>query len=150
MSERKHWTERPGTVIDHRFAEKIYGTVHGKKREIGLMSQPQDLFQCGGEFNSFVYWKERLVSIPLDVWEQIEGKVQRWELIDHDAEVCWVTDMDVAKREGKVYDAGIGRRFGVPLDHFRKEGKGNDPMALSLRPRNMTKEPEEDKGLTLF
>lgn len=119
--ERKAIKERAGTALDHRFTVPIYSSSTGTRKQHGTVDNSQHLYQCGGELGNFVFWKKRAVTLAADVWRQIEPAVNRLEFIDHDKNVCYWIDADIARAEGYLYNAGIGDRWGIPLELFNKE-----------------------------
>lgn len=115
--DKKPGLQRAGTVIDHRWAHSIMGT--GKRRtQQGLYDESQRLYQTGGDLDKFVFWKLKLVSISYEAWVQVVNKVDWIEIIDHARNECWRLPMGRGRKHAVMYDAGIGRRVGVPIKHW--------------------------------
>ena len=119
--DRKAISKRAGTKIDHKHVRKIFGWAKTGAKLHGLLDCRQRVYQGGGELHNFVYWKQRLVSLSLEVWEKIQT-AETIELIDHKNNECWRTSMDFARRTGTIYSAGVGQRWGIPLRYFEVEG----------------------------
>jgi hypothetical protein len=129
---RKETATRAGTVLDHRWTTPIEGYGRKGKLQHGLYDQKQRIFQTGGEFSRFVYWKERLVSFSYDAWRVVIDKTDWFEVIDHERNECWRIAGEKARNNAVVYEAGLGKRVGIPMDLWdvitarntiRQEGK---------------------------
>lgn len=118
IPSRKPVPERAGTPINHANAEKILGKAAKGKMVHGILDKDTGVYQCGGELKNFVYWKEQLVSIGKDVWDQIANRAKFIEIVDHKKNECYRTNIETAKKYGRIYNAGIGPRYGVPLECF--------------------------------
>lgn len=105
---------RAGTKLDHRWAEQI--SIDGKVH--GLYDQSQRVYQTGGVFTKFVYWKEKKVSLDLRVWREIIDKVDWIEIIDHEKNECLRIAGEKARKHASIYNAGIGDRIGIPIEHW--------------------------------
>ena len=114
MSERQQVEERAGTQLDHRFTRKI---MSGRK-EHGLLDERQRVYQSGGELKNFVYWKLKVVSFDAEVWDQIAGKVDWFEMLDHPKNECYRIEATKAYDNLVEYVDSIGRRVGIPLDRW--------------------------------
>ncbi len=124
--ERSTIPERAGTRLDHRFTEAVYGTGRRGRTQHGSYDRRQRVYQCGGELSNFIYWRERLVSFDLEVWRAVWDRADRLEVIDHERNECYALDVEAAITAGRMYDAGLGPRFGVPLDLWtRLDAAGN-------------------------
>lgn len=106
--------ERAGTPLDHRWCSDIF---IGKKQH-GVYDQRFRVYQTGGQLSRFVYWKKKLVSLDARVWRQIIDKADWIEIIDHERNECWRISSGRARAHAVIYDAGIGERIGVPLEHW--------------------------------
>jgi hypothetical protein len=114
MTERQQVAQRAGTQLDHRFTRKIMSD--GK--EHGLLDERQRIYQSGGELKNFVYWKLVVVSFDAKVWEQIAGKVDWFEMLDHPKNECYRISADKAYDNLVDYVDRIGPRVGIPLDRW--------------------------------
>lgn len=112
-------TQRAGTKIDHNNVEPIHGAAKMVGNVHGLLDHTNRVYQGGGELGKFVFWKKRLVSLALTVWEQIKDRCDWIEMIDHDRNECYRVDIETAKARGEQYNAGIGPRWGIPLEVFK-------------------------------
>lgn len=88
--------------------------------QCGYIDSSAHLYQGGGEAEDFIYWKERLVTFQADLWEQLCGPlgrhIQYLEMVDRVANRVYRTSFQTARDAGHWYDAGIGKRWGVPLE----------------------------------
>jgi len=124
-ADRTTITYRAGTKLDHKWTHQIEGK--GKRGPLvhGLYDESQRLYQTGGELSHFIYWKHRCVSFAKDAWDQIFQRADWIEVIDHERNVCWRIAMGKAIKAAFTYDAGIGKRIGVPMnlwDVIRADG----------------------------
>jgi hypothetical protein len=117
---RQEIRERAGTRLDHRFTEPVYGSGRRGRIQHGTLDRRQRVYQCGGELKNFVFWKARLVSFDLSVWQVIQDAAEWIEVIDHERNECYRVSIGLARLHGRVYDAGLGPRWGVPLDRFQR------------------------------
>ena len=108
---------RAGTVMGPT-AKPIYGQAKKSLSQHGLLDEEKGVYQCGGELSGFVYWRQRVVSLSMVVWEQLVNLDLTLEFIDHDKNECWRVTSDIAKKYGKGYEAGLGPRFGIPMTCF--------------------------------
>ncbi len=111
-------SRRAGATINHKLARPLYATVRGRRSKNGLYDPSQRLYQCGGEFSSFVYWKRREITLPKEVWDAIAAGCGWLEFIDHEKNVCWRVAAETWKAHAQEYNAGIGVRLGLGLDYF--------------------------------
>ena len=123
---------RAGTPIRHEFASDVVSQARRGRKLHGLYDESQRLYQTGGELSSFVFWKKNLVSISMEAWRLVFDKIDWIEIIDHERNECWRIQARKAAKFGVSYEAGIGERFGVPMDlwdvitadgKYRKRGK---------------------------
>lgn len=123
---------RAGTPLRHEHTTEITGQGRRGKLVHGLFDESQQLYQSGGELSSFVYWKKHLVTLSIDAWRQIFERAEWIEMIDHEHNECWRLRTSKALKYGVTYSAGIGDRFGVPVDlwdvitsdgKYRRRGK---------------------------
>lgn len=109
---------RAGTVLDHRFCQRIAAPSgrDGRYRLHGMLDRRQRVYQAGGETGNFFFWKSQpaLLSLDLDVWRQIAPQVDTIEMVDHGRNEVWVVDV-ICAQLGQTYEAGIGSRWGVPM-----------------------------------
>lgn len=122
-TQREAVKRRAGTRLKHdgHNCYQLEGTGKGKAKKVhGLIDNRQGVYQTGGELKNFVYWKDRLVSLDVTVWQHVRDHptVKVLEFIDHERNECWVVSADVANAHGKEYNAGIGTRWGIPMDCF--------------------------------
>jgi len=115
---REETSARAGTVLNHKWCHDIYVMKGRSRRRHGLYDESQRIYQTGGEMSMFIYWKAKLVSIDYDVWLQIAGKVDWIEIIDHEKNECWRISMKKVMKTSTTYDAGIGKRLGVPMEYW--------------------------------
>ena len=115
---KRETSRRAGTVIDHRWAHKII--VGRKSRPIhhGIYDESQRLYQTGGELDKFVFWKMKLVTLSYEAWLQVVEKTDWIEIIDHVRNECWRIPMARARKHAVRYEAGVGRRIGIPIKHW--------------------------------
>jgi hypothetical protein len=113
---------RAGTRIDHAGGNAIEircrQPLTGRTSLAGWLDRRQRVFQSGGRLREFCFFKERLHSLPSDVWEEL---TTRWadaidviELVDYEASRVYRVAFTVARDQGRWYQAGIGPRWGVP------------------------------------
>jgi hypothetical protein len=110
--DRKEVIHRAGTKLNHAWTHRV--TVKGKVS--GMYDESQRVYQTGGELTNFIYWKLRVVSISDAVWQQIRGKVDWIEVIDHERNECWRISGTKFINGSVRYDAGIGPRVGAPME----------------------------------
>ena len=120
---------RAGTHVDQHFAIPIFGTSKRGTMRHGTLLKNMRVYQCGGEIDNFVYWKEHAVTIAYDVWLQIRDGVVREgrrygadviEVVDHRRNRVWRVDMSVARERGRAYEDSqhsIGKRWAIHLDY---------------------------------
>lgn len=112
-------SRRAGTVLDHRWTHPISTKgKSGKRVKNGLYDESQRIYQTGGEIDKFVFWKLKVVSVAYDAWTQVSEKVDWIEIIDHRRNECWRVPMARAKKYLVKYEAGVGKRIGVPIRHW--------------------------------
>lgn len=117
--EREEVTFRAGTRLDHRWTHRIEGTARrGRHPVLGLYDESQRVFQTGGEFSAFIYWKLHLVTLPMETWMRIRGIADWIEIIDHEKNECWRISKTKFLKHAVSYNAGIGERVGVGMDHW--------------------------------
>lgn len=117
--EREEITYRAGTHLDHRWTHKVQGVARrGKHEVLGLFDESQRVFQTGGEFSAFVYWKLDLVTLPLPTWEKVRGVADWLEIVDHEKNECWRIAKAKFLKHAIRYNAGIGPRIGVARNHW--------------------------------
>jgi len=110
---------RAGTHIDWRTTVRsIDGPAYNGGRNTtvhGYLDLRQRVYQSGGELKNFLYQKERLLSLALSVWLQVQDEAEWLELIDHELNRCYRIRTKLAAKAGRQYQAGIGPRWGVPI-----------------------------------
>lgn len=106
---------RAGTPLRHEHTVEIGGQGRRGRMIHGLLDESQRLYQSGGELSSFVFWKQQLVTLSLDAWQQVLDRAEWIEMIDHERNECWRIQTRKAIAHGVLYEAGIGQRFGVPV-----------------------------------
>ena len=113
--ERHEVIHRAGTALNHRWCHRIEG--HGRKgvKLHGMLDESQRVYQTGGELSRFVYWKLHLVSLDSDAWNQIRGRCDWIEIIDHERNECWRIAAEKFVKNAVRYSAGIGPRVGAPM-----------------------------------
>lgn len=117
--DREEIQYRAGTRLDHRWTHKIEGTARrGRHQVLGLFDESQRVFQTGGEFSAFIYWKLRLVTIPIETWRRINNYADWIEIIDHEKNECWRMATAKFRKHAITYNAGIGERVGVNMDKW--------------------------------
>lgn len=115
--DRAATAERAGTRLDPRWVHEI-SSGNGLRGRHGLLDESKRLYQTGGERKNFIYWKRGLVSIALDVWQQVEKKTDWIEIIDHERNECWRIAVAKARKNVVVYEAGAGQRVGIPIKYW--------------------------------
>lgn len=129
--------ERAGSRMHHDHTERIYATnVRSTPSLVGLFDRSTRIFQCGGEESGFIYWKENLITLPREAWSQVKDRAELLEWVDNTRNKVYRVDIDDARRHGRAYSAGIGRRWGCPLDYATVE-RGE------LKPARVTADREE-------
>jgi hypothetical protein len=117
--DREEIVFRAGTKLDHRWTHKVEGQARrGKHKVLGLFDESQGVFQTGGEFSAFIYWKLNLVTIPLETWRKIAGVADWIEIVDHEKNECWRIAKAKFIKHAVTYNAGIGERIGVARNHW--------------------------------
>lgn len=117
--EREEVVHRAGTVLDHRWVHKIEGRARrGKHEVLGLFDESQRVFQTGGEFSQFIYWKLKLVTLPMGTWEKVRSIAEWIEIIDHEKNECWRISKNKFMKHAVRYNAGIGERIGARMEHW--------------------------------
>lgn len=126
-------SQRAGTVLDHRWVHPIMSEGKRRRTQHGLYDESKRLYQTGGELDKFVFWKMQLVSLSWDAWRQVVEKTDWIEIIDNVRNECWRIPMARARKYAVTYEAGIGRRVGIPIKHWsiytvkgtcKQEGQG--------------------------
>lgn len=120
---------RAGTRIDHTAGNAIEiqcrQPLTGLVALAGWLDRRQRVFQSGGRLREFCFFKERLHSLPSDVWEELRTRwadaVDVIELVDYEAGRVYRVAFAVARAEGRWYQAGIGPRWGVPTELWTEE-----------------------------
>lgn len=100
------------TFIDDRKGPTIHGTVDLNNR----------FYQAGGQFSDFWFRKLDLITMPHQVWVAIAhyaDDIDYLEWYDREEDKAYQVNYLVAAQTGRSYNAGIGRRYGVPRKHFR-------------------------------
>lgn len=120
--------KRVGTRVRPEYAVPVFGAAKFGTMRHGTILRNERVYQGGGELGNFMYHRERVISIGLDVWERIQRGVDVIEMIDHRANRCFRITMDDARQFGYVYDAGIGPRWGVPVDLWAVEQGERPPL----------------------
>lgn len=116
---------RAGTKLDHKWTHQIVGGGRRGTLVHGLYDESQRIYQTGGELKHFIYWKHKLVTFNKEAWDQFWQRADWIEVIDHERNECWRIALAKAIKSAKVYDAGIGKRVGVPMnlwDVIRADG----------------------------
>lgn len=116
--------QRAGTRIDHAPGNAVEIYAHGPKRlalaSVGWIDRRQRVYQSGGEYEGFWFRKLNALSFQGEVWEQLTttwcDAIDVVELVDNPANRVYRVPFAVAIAEGEWYDAGIGQRWGVPLE----------------------------------
>jgi hypothetical protein len=117
--DREEIEFRAGTKLDHRWTHKVEGQARrGKHQVLGLFDESQRVFQTGGEFSQFIYWKLKLVTLPIGTWQRIRGIADWIEIIDHEKNECWRISKGKFMTHAVTYNAGIGQRIGVVMHHW--------------------------------
>ena len=116
--KRRDATQRAGTTLDHRWTHPVM--TKGKRSHVknGLYDESQRIYQTGGEIDKFVYWKLEVASIAHDAWLQVAEKCDWIEIIDHRRNECWRIPMARARKHLVGYEAGMGKRVGIPIRHW--------------------------------
>lgn len=131
-TKRVERTQRAGTELDHRWTRPVEGQGRKGKLQHGLLDTRHRIYQTGGELSNFVFWKRKLVSLNYQAWQAVFEKADWIEIIDHERNECWRIAMARAARHAVKYEAGIGTRIGVPMEHwdiltsagrYRQEGR---------------------------
>lgn len=118
ITRRQERSRRAGTELDHKWTRPVEGTGRKGTLQHGLLDTRQRVFQTGGELSNFVFWKRKLVSLPYSVWLQVSEKADWIEIVDHERNECWRIATAKIKAHGVTYEAGIGKRLGVPMEHW--------------------------------
>jgi hypothetical protein len=114
--EREEIPERAGTALNHRWVHRVEGKARrGKHEVLGLFDESQRLFQTGGEFSQFIYWKLKLVTLPIGTWERIRNIADWIEIVDHEKNECWRISKGKFLKHAVRYNAGIGERIGASM-----------------------------------
>ena len=117
--EREEITHRAGTVLNHKWTHKVEGKARrGKHAVLGLYDESQRVFQTGGEFSAFIYWKLKLVTLPWETWVRIRGIADWIEIVDHEKNECWRISKTKFMKHAVGYNAGIGERVGVAMNNW--------------------------------
>jgi hypothetical protein len=114
IKTKRETSRRAGTVLDHRWTHKI----NVGKRHHGLYDESKRVYQTGGDLDKFVFWKMQLVTLDYQAWIQVVEKTDWIEIIDHQRNECWRIPMARARKRAVRYEAGAGRRIGIPIKHW--------------------------------
>ena len=93
-------------------------TQHGTVDLVGRF------YQIGGQFSDFHFRKRDLITMPFQVWTQLEryrDYLQYLEWYDREQDVAYLCTYADAVQHGVSYSAGIGVRWGVPFNCFGRD-----------------------------
>jgi hypothetical protein len=119
-ADRVSVTERAGT----RLSDAKVAVPDAKGRIHGYLDTDQRIYQGGGELMNFVYRAKNLISLDLQVWQFIQPYVDRIEMIDHGRNEVYEVSSRLFSQGFQVYEAGIGKRVGLPIDHWTRKDAG--------------------------
>lgn len=109
--------KRQLTFEDGRKGTTIHGSVDLNNR----------FYQAGGQFSDFFFRKNRTITMPLGIWEQLLNEystdLDYIEWYDREENVAYRVPFVDAALFGQPYEAGIGWRFGIPSKYFTKTGE---------------------------
>ena len=120
--------ERAGTKIHHDVAIGVFAPhpITHRREFAGWVDPIDRVYQGGGAQALFVYWKDRLISLQREVWEQVTGRYQHlvdWiEMVDKPSNTVFRIAAGDAQRLGRWFSAGIGQRWGVPYEAWMRGG----------------------------
>jgi hypothetical protein len=139
-SPRHEIKDRPGTKINHAVGEPVFALKpKGRGQELfGYLDRSADLFQSGGEAGNFIYWRENLVTLPIEVWNYVKDRAAWIELVDHRGGRCFRIATRVFAENAQTYNAGAGFRIGCPRPLWQVE----DGPAPPLPPQPRQREPQ--------
>jgi hypothetical protein len=111
-------TDDPRKRVDLSFIDQRKGrTRHG------TIDFAQHFYQIGGQFSDFHFRKRNLITMPFEIWEQLQAYgayLNYIEWYDREENAAYLVSMEEAVDFGEVYSAGIGQRYGVPFGLFVK------------------------------
>lgn len=121
--------KRAGTPLTSDMSKRVdlsfMDSIKGRTRH-GTVDLSQRFYQIGGQFSDFHFRKLDLITMPYEIWEQLQADYAAYlnflEWYDREENAAYLVAWDDAVKHGRPYSAGIGRRYGVPFRHFIKTG----------------------------
>lgn len=112
-------SQRAGTVLTEGAKVIIFGPApSGDLIRHGILDTALRIYQTGSEKGRFTYPSMSLVTLPVQVWDQIKDRTDALEFIDHSRNIVYTIPTWICKLKPVYYSAGIGPRVGWPVMWF--------------------------------